>query len=182
LPQHREGAAGKLGTEATCRPFGWRGATPDATKSSSSRLLPRPRRLVPDLPPPTRGLTLGAPTRPACVGAWPRTPSRPLQRFGGRRNGWPTGQVARAYSGTSGGQWVSWSRPGLPPGPARDLCTRHGIILIFDEVMTGFRLARGGPGAVRRHARPDYAGQNHRGRHAPWRLWRPPGHHGQVAG
>lgn len=26
----------------------------------------------------------------------------------------------------------------------RELCTQHGIILIFDEVMTGFRLARGG--------------------------------------
>ncbi|RAK69618.1 glutamate-1-semialdehyde 2,1-aminomutase [Hymenobacter edaphi] len=26
----------------------------------------------------------------------------------------------------------------------RELCTRHGIVYIFDEVMTGFRLARGG--------------------------------------
>lgn len=26
----------------------------------------------------------------------------------------------------------------------RDICTKHGIVLIFDEVMTGFRLAKGG--------------------------------------
>ncbi|RPD48437.1 glutamate-1-semialdehyde-2,1-aminomutase [Hymenobacter sediminis] len=34
-------------------------------------------------------------------------------------------------------------QPGYLQG-LRELCTRHGIVLIFDEVMTGFRLARGG--------------------------------------
>ncbi len=37
----------------------------------------------------------------------------------------------------------------VPPLPGflqgvRDLCTAHGTVLIFDEVMTGFRVARGG--------------------------------------
>ncbi len=36
----------------------------------------------------------------------------------------------------------------------RDLCTRNGALLVFDEVMTGFRIARGGV-QEREHIRPD---------------------------
>ena len=36
-----------------------------------------------------------------------------------------------------------FARPGFLES-LRDLCTQHGALLIFDEVMTGFRVARGG--------------------------------------
>ncbi len=47
----------------------------------------------------------------------------------------------------------------IPPDPAflpglRALCDRHGALLVFDEVMTGFRVARGGA-AERYGIRPD---------------------------
>ena len=47
----------------------------------------------------------------------------------------------------------------LPPSPdflpgLRALCDQHGAVLIFDEVMTGFRVARGGA-AERYGVRPD---------------------------
>jgi glutamate-1-semialdehyde 2,1-aminomutase len=41
----------------------------------------------------------------------------------------------------------------VPPAPGflaglRDRCTRHGAVLIFDEVMSGFRVSRGGAAAL----------------------------------
>jgi glutamate-1-semialdehyde 2,1-aminomutase len=42
-----------------------------------------------------------------------------------------------------GNMGVVLPRPGFLEG-LRDLCTRDGAVLVFDEVMTGFRLARGG--------------------------------------
>jgi hypothetical protein len=37
--------------------------------------------------------------------------------------------------------------PGYLDG-VRELCSRHGVVLIFDEVITGFRA---GPGGAQRH-------------------------------
>ena len=56
----------------------------------------------------------------------------------------------------------------------RELCTAHGALLIFDEVISGFRAAAGRrAGTRRRAARPDLPRQDHRRRPAGRRLWRP---------
>ena len=55
----------------------------------------------------------------------------------------------------------------------RELCTAHGALLIFDEVISGFRAAPGGAQAAsRRRARPHVPRKDHRRRPAGRRLWR----------
>jgi acetylornithine/succinyldiaminopimelate/putrescine aminotransferase len=39
----------------------------------------------------------------------------------------------------------------------RELCTAHGAMLVFDEVMTGFRVALGGAQALYAQALPGFA-------------------------
>jgi hypothetical protein len=52
----------------------------------------------------------------------------------------------------------------------RALCTRHGAVLIFDEVMTAFACTAGRAGHDRRRARPHDARQGDRRRHAGRRV------------
>lgn len=53
-------------------------------------------------------------------------------------------QVAALILEPTGGAWGTTPfTPGFL-GELRELCTKHGVILIFDEVITGFRLAPGG--------------------------------------
>jgi glutamate-1-semialdehyde 2,1-aminomutase len=55
-----------------------------------------------------------------------------------------TGEIAALIlEPVPGNMGLCLPNPGYLQG-LRDICTREGIVLIFDEVMTGFRLAKGG--------------------------------------
>lgn len=58
-------------------------------------------------------------------------------------------QLVAAHSDELAGVIVEPFQRLIPPAPGflaglRDICTRYGIVLIFDEVVTGFRFAYGG--------------------------------------
>ena len=71
----------------------------------------------------------------------------------------------------------------VPPEPGylaalREITTREGAVLIFDEVMTGFRVAHGGAQQLYGdHTGHDLPGQDHRRRPALRSLRRPRGDH-----
>ena len=62
-----------------------------------------------------------------------------------------------------GGGCIPAERPFLQA--LRDATTRHGIVLIFDEVMTSPAVAGRTAGGAGHHAGPDHARQIHRRRH-----------------
>jgi glutamate-1-semialdehyde 2,1-aminomutase len=58
-------------------------------------------------------------------------------------------RLVEAHAGDLAGIIVEPLQRLIPPVPGflqglRDLCTKHGLVLIFDEVVTGFRFAYGG--------------------------------------
>ena len=91
--------------------------------------------------------TLGIPSTPGVTAGAARDTDRALQRprrGRSRSSRRTTGPSPRSSSSRSPRTWAS-SRPrtGYLEG-LRLLCDEHGALLIFDEVITGFRIARGG--------------------------------------
>ena len=97
------------------------------------------------------------------------------RRWTPTRRSWPRhpGAVRRSWGdGPAGGR--------LPAGAAR-VTPARGVVLIFDEVITGFRWAPGGAQQRWASARPDLHGQDRRRRPARRRRGRPRRHHGPVS-
>ena len=96
----------------------------------------------------------------------------PCARFAGRYRG----GHHRAFGRLLGPGPVS---RGFSPG-VREATTRRGVVLIFDEVISGFRFSAGGAQGLWRYRRPVHDGQDRRRRPARRRAGRPTRHHGNA--
>ena len=178
------------GTEATLSAIRLaRGATGRVADRQVRGLLPRPRRQLPGQGRQRRADLGRADFAGRAQGAGRPDPDPALQRLRGRHAHCST-QLGDDIAGLII-EPVVGNANCLPPRDGylqhlRALCTRHGALLIFDEVMTGFRVALGG--AQARYGvtpGPDHLRQDHRRRHAGRRLRRaarPDGSRSRPAG
>ena len=179
----RRSGSSRRGPRPRCRPSAWRGGVTGRDKIiKMAGPLSRPRRR------PARPGGLGR-DDPRHAQQPRRHPGRdgrhdplPVQRRAGRRRRLRRSTPARSPPSCSSRSPATWasSRPGPAIWkPLRELTEKHGAMLVFDEVMTGFRLAYGGAQErLRDHARPDRAGQDHRRRPAGGGLRRAAADHG----
>jgi len=97
--------------------------------------------------------TLGIPGSPGVPRAMTEltvvTPYNDLDAVEDAFRRWPDELAAVLVEPAAGNMGFVRPEPGFLEG-LRELCTRHGALLVFDEVMTGFRVAWGG---AQRHYR-----------------------------
>jgi len=97
--------------------------------------------------------TLGIPGSPGVPRAMTEltvvTPYNDLDAVEDAFRRWPDELAAVLVEPVAGNMGFVRPEPGFLEG-LRELCTRHGALLVFDEVMTGFRVAWGG---AQRHYR-----------------------------
>jgi glutamate-1-semialdehyde 2,1-aminomutase len=91
--------------------------------------------------------TLGIPGSPGVPGVMTgltvQAPYNDLEAVADAFRRWPEEIAAVLVEPVAGNMGCVLPTPGFLPG-LRQLCSEHGAVLIFDEVMTGFRVAWGG--------------------------------------
>ena len=159
---------------------GARGARGDAgaTRSSSSRAAITATPTAFSCRPARARSRFGTPTSPGVpAGAVANTllasfnDLASVERLVARQS--PDRSPAIIIEPVAGNMGVVLPEPGFLAGAARRSAIAQGMLLIFDEVMTGFRLAPGGAqAALRRHAGSHLPRQDHRRRSAGRRVRR----------